>query len=326
MPLGSGMIGPSDRFKYPYGQPPPPPSNIYTPEQAYPAAIKSAGEGYDEIMGGYRNILSSKPSSSVPSTLNEIMQRYRDLTNPTGTSATAPYSQSADVTSAMSGLKGLATTGGYADADIANLRARAVSPVRAVYANAMRNLDRQRSLSGGYAPGYAGAATRMAREQSEQVAGASTNVNAQLAQMIAEGKQRAAPQYASFAGEEASRALSARNRGEDITRENTLQGTRGMTDIAQLMRQSEQDELGSKERALSGMTSIYGTTPALANLFGNQAMEQTRTALQYPQPTPNMTGGMMVGGGARTGGFGIGPTTQPVPPFKIPPYRTFGAR
>lgn len=283
-----GMIGPSyNLFGGAYNNQQ---QNMFTPEQAYPASIKSAGEGYDEIMQGYRNILAQKPSNTNTNTINDIMQRYKNLGSSTDPANT--YTPSADVTAAMGNLSSLAQTGGYSSGDVSNLRARAISPIRAVYANAMRGLDRQRSLTGGYSPGYGAASTKMAREQSEQIGGATTNVNAQLAQMIAQGKQQAAPQYASFAGEEANRALSQKNRISDLT----LAGTRGMADTVGLQRQQELDDQNRQNEALRGMTSIYGTTPALANMFGNQAMSQVQTAMNHPNTGINYGGGGMSGG------------------------------
>lgn len=86
-------------------------------------------------------------------------------------------------------LQNFATTGGYTPQDIANIRARAVSPIRSVYSSARRDLDRQRSLQGGYQPGRATALGRFAREQGQATADATTNVEAALAQMINQGRR-----------------------------------------------------------------------------------------------------------------------------------------
>ena len=98
------------------------------------------------------------------------------------------YQRSDDFTDTLNRVKTFADTGGYSGEDLSNLRARGISPIRAVYANAMRGLDRQRALQGGYAPGMAAAISRMAREMSEQVAGATTNVNADIAEKVQRGK------------------------------------------------------------------------------------------------------------------------------------------
>ena len=86
-------------------------------------------------------------------------------------------------------LQNFATTGGYTPEDIANIRARAVSPIRSVYSSARRDLDRNQSLQGGYQPGRATALGRFAREQGQATADATTNVEGALAQMINQGKR-----------------------------------------------------------------------------------------------------------------------------------------
>ncbi len=106
------------------------------------------------------------------------------------------YSRSADFGESIGMLKDLAKTGGYSDLDLAALRERGVSPIRSVYANAQRNLDRQKSIQGGYAPGFASAASRMAREQSGMLSDAVTKVNADIADRVAKGKLAGMEKYA----------------------------------------------------------------------------------------------------------------------------------
>lgn len=85
-------------------------------------------------------------------------------------------------------LQGMATTGGYSDEDMANLRARSVSPIRAAYSAANRDVDRQRSLQGGYSPNYTAAKAKMAREQSYAMSDAMTNVEGGLAESKRQGR------------------------------------------------------------------------------------------------------------------------------------------
>lgn len=86
------------------------------------------------------------------------------------------------------GFQQFAQTGGYGPQDLASIRARALSPTRAVYANALRNVNRQRSLQGGYSPGYGTLMGRMAREQGQGLSDAATNAEAAIAQMVQQGK------------------------------------------------------------------------------------------------------------------------------------------
>ena len=89
---------------------------------------------------------------------------------------------------AFAGFKGFSETGGFSPGDLANIRARAVSPVRAVYANAQRNVNRQKGLQGGYAPGAGALQSRMAREQGQETADAGINAEAGISEMVQKGK------------------------------------------------------------------------------------------------------------------------------------------
>mgnify|MGYP001604076029 FL=1 len=88
----------------------------------------------------------------------------------------------------MSGYRDFSKTGGFSPMDISNMRSRAVSPVRAVYANAQQNVNRQRALQGGYSPGFGALQARMAREQSSGTSDAAINAEAGLAGQIQQGR------------------------------------------------------------------------------------------------------------------------------------------
>lgn len=104
----------------------------------------------------------------------------------------------------FAGFKGFAETGGFSPSDLANIRARAVSPVRAVYANAQRNVNRQVGLQGGYAPGGGALKARMAREQGQETADAGTNAEAGIAEMVQKGKLAGLQGMASTEGSSSS--------------------------------------------------------------------------------------------------------------------------
>ena len=82
-----------------------------------------------------------------------------------------------------------ADTGGYTPEQLGNIRARAVSPIRSIYSGARRDIDRQRSLQGGYSPNRTAALGKMAREQSYATSDAATNTEAALAQMVNQGQR-----------------------------------------------------------------------------------------------------------------------------------------
>lgn len=86
------------------------------------------------------------------------------------------------------GFQDFSKTGGFSASDLANIRARAVSPVRAAYQNAQQNVNRQRSLQGGYSPGFGVLQARMQRQQGQGISDAATNAEASIAEMVQQGK------------------------------------------------------------------------------------------------------------------------------------------
>jgi hypothetical protein len=116
-----------------------------------------------------------------------------------------------------------ADTGGFSPQDLQNIRARALSPIKSIYANAQANVNRQKALQGGYSPGFGVMQSRMAREQGQATSDATTGVESNIAQMVQQGR---------LAG-------------------------------------------------MGGMAGIYGATPGLANMFGNQALAQQQQQLEH---------------------------------------------
>lgn len=86
------------------------------------------------------------------------------------------------------GYQNFANTGGYSQGDISNMRARALAPTTGVYDSALRNVERQKSMQGGYSPGFGTLMARMAREKSQSLNDANIGVEASLADMIHQGK------------------------------------------------------------------------------------------------------------------------------------------
>jgi hypothetical protein len=212
---------------------------------AYEDALERTPSDYNDIQGAYKTLLDqirSNPSQRL--TANPLQ-----------------YAQSGDETSALSSLQGLASNGGYSAQDIQDLRARGISPIRAVYANAERELARSRGLQGGYSPNFAAVSAKMARDQSQQIATQTSNVNAGIAEDVAKNKLAAAPAFASAAGSEESKKqnIDAQN---EANREST---DRANVDI-------QQNDQNRQLSTIDAMRSLYGTTPALASTFGSQAL------------------------------------------------------
>lgn len=183
----------------------------------YNTAVEQQAKDYDSIMSGYKGFNSSQP-----------MQNFGEL----------------------------AATGGYSEADKSNIRERGISPIRSIYASANRDVDRQKAIQGGYSPNYGAVKAKMARDLSSQIGDQVTNVNATLAQNIAQNRIGLAPSYAaqSFA-------------------------------------------------PLQGQASLYGTTPALASTFGNQALQSANLQNDIYQGSGPVVGGGQSASSGRSPGM-----------------------
>lgn len=233
----------------------------------YNESIGQAKQDYGNIMKGYQGMLNFKPTFERvkyerPGEMNEAYGYLRE---------------------AMPGYRDFAATGGYSDKDIQELRARSTNPVRSAYGNTMMELNRARSLGGaGGATNYIAAASRAQRELPGQLADAMTGINAELARDIREGKKfglsgisNTGSTMGGFADSEGGKILQANlaNQGADLQAQNMgLQGRLG---------------------ALSGMNSLYGTTPGMANMFGNQALSAYNTRAGMEQARNQFGLGLM---------------------------------
>lgn len=174
------------------------------------------------------------------------------------------------------GYQDFSKTGGYSPEDISNLRARGTAPIRAAYANAEREVARQRSLQGGYSPNAMALQGRMAREQGQLGADAMQNVEAGMVDtrntnklkglegMTDVEKQRLAADLdvakynANAKMSAASSNAGARNAAAAGSASNALASAAA----------NRNDQF----RALQGMTNLYGTTPGMSQLFGQQTL------------------------------------------------------
>lgn len=274
---------------------------------------------YNDIMSRLTGMLNQKPSEFTPYTPE--METF-DFSGPTDSTYTPynptdqAYERTPEFASAYGRMEGLADTGGYSEADLTNLRARGISPIRSIYANAMQSLDRNKALQGGYSPGHTAATTRMSRDLSEQIGGATTNVNAKIAEMVAQGKQAAIPQLLAAAAQEnaAKNAMSsqntdARNRAGEVNAQGMFESDKtNKNRLMELLNQKQgvagrntdaknkasefnskmklDTDTSNKQRDLeimSQMRSLYGTTPALADTFSKNALSTAELATKLKQ-------------------------------------------
>ena len=252
-----------------WNSPPPQlPTSQFGNPSTFTAAANTQANDYDTIMQGYKDFINKSASNPITST---------NVAAPSVAPQTANYQQSADVTNSLAGLSDLATTGGYTPQGIADIRARDESPTTSIYSNAQQNVERAKALGGGYSPNFNATQASMARDESNQIAGIDTAANAGIAQNVAANRLAAASPYAaaSSAANQAQtqsgqfnanvvNSINEANAGRNLTA-NTGNADRNL----QSQLYGRQNVLGG----LEGMKSLYGTTPALTNTFGNQVTQ-----------------------------------------------------
>lgn len=256
MPAGGMRIGgaPLSRWDQPPIAPSVPFQKFGDPNTFTSAATQQAHD-YDKIMGNYEDILNR--SKSNPLTYSNVSPQLTQ------------YKTSTDVDKSLTDLSGLADTGGYSESDKAALRERGVSPIRSVFSSAQRNIDRAKGLSGGYSPNFGAVTAKMAREQASEIGNAMNNVNAGIAQNVAANRLSAAPAYASAAQRENEARTGAETHNADIMNQiNEFNASNNM--------EAGRFNRGTQLGAVEGMKSLYGTTPALTSLFGQQIGQATQ--------------------------------------------------
>lgn len=222
---------------------------------------------YTDIMNQYRGIASGQPGTAGGGGGGGGYSAF--TVSPGKASYNDPFNS-------YKGFTEFSETGGYSPQDIANMRARGVSPIRSAYANAEREMGRGRALQGGYSPNMMASQARMAREQGQSAADATQNVEAGLAE--ARNKGRLAGLTGMY-GVENSR-LGA---DVDLSKFNVGLDYEGQTYNADANARAQAANIGSAEsagasnranqmRALEGMAQLYGTTPGMSQLFGNQLL------------------------------------------------------
>ncbi len=273
---------------YAYDTPPKPiappagPTSSFGNPSTFTAAANTQASDYDTIMQGYKDVLAKQAQNPL----------FFSPVKPT----TSNYQQSGDVTSSLANLKDLSITGGYSPQGIADLRARGIAPTRSIYANAQQNMERQKALAGGYSPNFNAAQAQLARDESDKIAGINTDVNAGIAQNVATNRIAAATPYASASSTANAAQTASDARNADIF--NTV----GMFNADGTLR-SQMFNRGNQTAALQGMTSLYGTTPALTSTFGNQVTNAAQLGQGQQvinQQKNNALLGGVLGGSMRT--------------------------
>lgn len=227
-------------------------------------------KGYQDWTGGANAFANKLMGTPMPSF------SYQKV-SPTSVS----YTEDPRLTQAGQGYGEFAQTGGYSPTDIQELRARGTSPITAAYGNTMRELDRARALGGpGGAVNYIAARSAAQRQLPQQMADAMTGVNAKLAEDIRSGRLAGMAGLTGIGTEVGGEQLKAALANQDVNMRAALANqdadlrTQQLTEQGYDARTAQMiaaQELGLK--GVAGEASLYGTTPAMAATFGNQALQ-----------------------------------------------------
>jgi hypothetical protein len=257
------------------------PKTAPAPSTTYPGAIQQGAQDYDNMMGKLDTLYNDPTAANNQASL--AAQYNADLNKTPVNYQPIQYNKTADVTKSLGNLSDLADTGGYSAQGIADLRARGVSPIRAAYGNAMRDITRQRSLQGGYSPNYTAAMAKLTRDLAESTSTGIQNVNAGIAQNVASNKIAITPQYAGAAmneqqaGTDVNKFNASNKLTADVANANNRQNT--LASLSALYSSGTGDKL----KILEAMKSLYGTTPANAELYGRQAATNRGLDLQQQE-------------------------------------------
>lgn len=188
------------------------------------------------------------------------------------------YNRTPEMEEAFGGYRNFMNTGGLSDVDQANLRARGISPIRAVYANSINEMERQKNLAGGYSPNFNAAAARMRSGTSQQIADQVQNVNAAIAEMVQKGK---------MFGTEGMGNLSVQDTrfGQDAQHAN----------LNAALEIARNNLIDPRFQALNAQASLYGATPGLARTFGDMTDRSIGNWLQAEGLNQNV-GQQRIGG------------------------------
>lgn len=274
----------------------------------YSSAIMQGGQDYDEIMQRYRDFVAKPDSSSgsragYQALANQgpnqgLIGQYQKLANDKYSPERVSYNRTDELNTAFGNMRELSETGGYSAQGIADLRARGVSPLRSMYGQAQNEMNRNKSIQGGYSPSFNAASSKNTRDMADSIAGQISNVNAGIAQNVASNRLSAAPQYGQMAQTEqgdidtinkfnSTQGLNAAglNRNTSIGALGGIQDVYNQNNATRLgalggVNASTQNNSNQMLDAIHGMRSMYSAQPGLASLYGQQAATNQSLALQ----------------------------------------------
>lgn len=249
------------------------PGGMAPSQGAYSAAVTQQGGDYDTLMGNYGNLYSKAMGGANGAELKPMEAKITP----------ASYNRTGDFGNAINKARDFSETGGYSDDDIGAFRGRGLAPIRSIYATALNNLKRQRSLSGGYSPNFGAIQAKMARDQSSQIGQHTLDLNAKIAEQVQAGKLAGLGQYGNMS--QAEQGMIQNTNSQNATMgSNVSQFNAKM--LADMQLANEANKGNYMQQALSAnnaAANLYGTTPALVNTFGNQVLQSNAQKLQGQQ-------------------------------------------
>lgn len=285
-----------------YPQAPKPPISSMMPQNTnpvsnYSAAVTQQAGDYDSIMAQYLNAARAATSGNnlqtptfsplTPQTVSPSSVSFKSLGapqqaqfNPVNFSSSsfspASYTQSPEWKRSLEEAANFVKTGGISGQEQQDIRARGVSPIRSVYANAQQGLNRQRALQGGYSPNYTAASAKLARELSSLVSDKTTDVNGMIAQLLVNGR---------LAGLNAQTSLSSQEEG--LINQINLANSQGINQSNQFNAAgANQANQFNSSGALQANTFNAGAVND-ANQFNSQGMLQAMLANMQAQNQAN---------------------------------------
>lgn len=243
-------------------------------------AIMSGNQRYNDQQGPMVTSFAQnygRGSESNYGDYSDIMNRYRSLYDGSGGAGgsggggggggmQASMIGYKDPFASYGGFQDFSSTGGYSADDMSNLRNRAQSPIRAVYANAERELGRQRSLQGGYAPNAIASLAKMGREQSQGISDAVQNVEGGIVNDRNRNKLMGLSGMSNIEGQRLEADLN-------VARFNAQAQMAASQSASSAASAGAAQSSADRFRALGGMTSLYGTNPGMSETFGNQLLQ-----------------------------------------------------
>jgi hypothetical protein len=153
----------------------------------------------------------------------------------------------------LSYYRNFADTGGYSEAQKGDIRSRALSPLASLYEGEEQNLDRLRSVQGGYSPGYSGARAALARTRGTAMTDASRAAEMDIADRVRAGQQWGVQGI----GSTQLNAEQLNLAQQEAAQRGMLGGAGGLTDIggARTSRDLQIAQMENAARAASGAAS-----------------------------------------------------------------------